>query len=124
MKRILVIEDNLAHAMLAELLLSRGGYQVLTAGEAETGLATAQTQQPDLILLDMQLPGMDGLAALTALKAQPETRNIPVIAVSAFLDQFPEAQLHAAGCVDVIAKPYRWQDVLQRVDRVCKPPAD
>ena len=83
MARILIIEDNPANMKLASLLLRNAGHTALCAVDAETGLTLARAEQPDLILMDIQLPGMDGLAATALLKKDPATAAIPVIALTA-----------------------------------------
>src|SRR3954453_1362483 len=83
MPRILVVEDNPANMKLATLLLRNAGHTPLCAVDAETGLTLARAEQPDLILMDIQLPGMDGLAATALLKADPVTASIPIIALTA-----------------------------------------
>ena len=83
MATVLVIEDNPANMKLASLLLRNAGHTVLCAVDAETGLTLARAERPDLILMDVQLPGMDGLAATALLKRDPATAVIPVIALTA-----------------------------------------
>lgn len=83
MARILIVEDNAANMKLAKLLLANAGHVALCAFDAETGLTLAHAELPDLILMDIQLPGMDGLAATALLKQCPATAAIPVIALTA-----------------------------------------
>lgn len=83
MVRVLVIEDNPVNMKLAALLLHKAGHAVLCAVDAEAGLIVARADQPDLILMDIQLPGMNGLAATALLKQDPATAAIPVIALTA-----------------------------------------
>jgi two-component system cell cycle response regulator DivK len=82
MATILIIEDNPANMKLACLLMRNAGHAVLGATDAETGLTIARAERPDLILMDIQLPGMDGFAATAVLKADASTRAIPVIALT------------------------------------------
>src|SRR5574340_537851 len=82
MAKVLVVEDNPANLKLTALLLEKAGYAVLRAEDADAGLALARAELPDLILMDIQLPGMDGLAATALLKQDPATRAIPVIALT------------------------------------------
>ena len=77
MARVLIIEDHPANMKLATFLLKNAGHEVLAAVDAETGLTMARSEQPDLILMDIQLPGMDGLAATSILKKDPSTAAIP-----------------------------------------------
>jgi two-component system cell cycle response regulator DivK len=115
MAKILVIEDNLANMKLAVLLLQKAGYSVLSALDAEVGLALAQTEQPDLILMDIQLPGMDGLVATEQLKQNLATQSIPVIALTALAMKGDEERCRSAGCDGYIAKPLRYQILLAEI---------
>src|SRR5689334_11288075 len=116
MARILVIEDNLANMKLARLLLHKAGHDVLCAADAETGLTLARTDQPDLILMDVQLPGMDGLAATALLKGDPATAAIPVIALTAMAMKADQEKTRVAGCDGYIAKPLRYQELYAAID--------
>lgn len=116
MASILVIEDNAANMRLAVLLLENAGHAVLCAGDAESGLATARARAPDLILMDIQLPGMDGLAATTLLKSDPATAAIPVIALTALAMKEDHERSLQAGCAAYIAKPLRYQQLYALID--------
>jgi two-component system, cell cycle response regulator DivK len=107
MARILIVEDNPDNMMLAVLVLKKAGHTVLSAVDAEAGLIVARTELPDLILMDIQLPGMDGLQATALLKADDATRAIPVIALTALAMKGDEERIRAAGCDGYIAKPMR-----------------
>ncbi|TAJ95059.1 MAG: response regulator [Gammaproteobacteria bacterium] len=112
MKTILIIEDNPKHLRLAATLLGKSGYAVLEATDAEAGLPLARLRIPDLILMDLQLPGMDGLKATGRLKEDPATRGIPVIAVTSYMPEHPQTEILAVGCAAVIAKPYHYKEFL------------
>ena len=111
MARILVIEDNAATMKLTTLALRSAGHSALCAVDAETGLTLARTGQPDLILMDIMLPGMDGLTATALLKADPTTAAIPIIVLSAMLTQDDEKKARTAGCDAYIAKPFQRQEL-------------
>jgi len=115
MATILVIEDNPDNMFLTTMLLNGEGHTVLSAVDAEAGLAMARDQQPQLILMDIQLPGMDGLEATAVLKADPVTRSIPVIAITALAMKGDEERIRAAGCDGYISKPMGVQDFLATV---------
>ena len=104
-ERILVCEDNLLNLRLVSDLLQAEGYQVLEATRAQQALALARESQPGLILMDVQLPGMDGLEATHRLKSDPTTAHIPVIALTAHAMQGDRERALAAGCDGYIAKP-------------------
>jgi two-component system cell cycle response regulator DivK len=116
MAKILIIEDNPANMELASLLLLRVGHKVLRAIDAEVGVKIAYTEHPDLILMDLQLPGMDGLEATSLLKHNPDTAAIPVIALTALAMKDDQAKAMAAGCDDYIAKPLRYKDLYAAID--------
>jgi two-component system cell cycle response regulator DivK len=115
MAKVLVIEDNPANLTLATFLLQSVGHTVLAATDAETGLTLARAEQPDLVLMDIQLPGMDGLEATGLLKADPATRDIPVVALTALAMKGDEARIRAAGCDGYIAKPLAYKDFLATI---------
>ena len=116
MARILIIEDNPANMKLACLLLAKGGHFVLTAIDAEAGLAVARAEHPELILMDIQLPGMDGLAATKLLKGDPATAGIPVIALTAMAMKEDQEKTRLAGCDAYIAKPLRYLELYAAID--------
>jgi two-component system, cell cycle response regulator DivK len=115
MPKVLVVEDNAANMSLAVFLLLSAGHTVLRAVDAEAGLTLARAEQPDLILMDIQLPGMDGLEATAMLKRDEATRAIPVIALTALAMKGDEERIRAAGCDGYIAKPMRYQEMLATV---------
>ena len=115
MARILIVEDNPANMTLAVFLLKSAGYTILSAIDAEAGLAVARAERPDLILMDIQLPGMDGLQATALLKADEATRAIPVIALTALAMKGDEERIRAAGCDGYIAKPLAYKEFLATV---------
>jgi len=112
MARILIVEDNPTNMTLAVFLVQLAGHTVLTATDAETGLTLARGEQPDLILMDIQLPGIDGLEATELLKGDDAARAIPVIALTALAMKGDEARIRAAGCDGYIAKPLVYRDFL------------
>lgn len=124
MSKVLIIEDNPANMALATFLLESVGHHVLPATDAETGLTLARDEQPDLILMDIQLPGMDGLQATALLKQGEATRSIPVIALTALAMKGDEERIRAAGCDGYIAKPLAYKQFLATIsDQLQKAPA-
>ena len=115
MARILIVEDNPDNMLLTAMLLQSAGHTVLSAIDAEAGLLLARDELPNLILMDIQLPGMDGLEATALLKANDATRAIPVIALTALAMKGDEERIRAAGCDGYIAKPIGIQDFLATV---------
>ena len=118
MSRILVIEDNAANMKLAVFLLEKHGHEVLQAIDAEEGMRLACEQLPALILMDVQLPGMDGLAATRLLKAGATTSHIKVVALTAFAMTGDREKIEAAGCDGYVAKPIRYLEFLKVVDEM------
>lgn len=102
---ILIIEDNPRNLKLVRDLLEYAGYRTLEATTAEDGLALARAHRPDLVLMDVQLPGMDGVQALERLRADPATNGIPVVAVTAFAMKDDRARFIAAGFDGYLEKP-------------------
>ena len=123
MARVLIIEDHPANMKLATFLLKNAGHEVLTAVDAETGLTQARAEQPDLILMDIQLPGMDGLAATTILKKDPGTAAIPIIALTAMAMKEDREKTLEAGCDAYITKPLRYKDLYDAIVRLLSPTA-
>ncbi len=116
MPTILVIEDNRANMKLTTLLLANAGHVVLCAVDAESGLMLARSRGPDLILMDIQLPGMDGLTATALLKQDAATASIPVIALTALAMKEDQKRSQAAGCDGYIAKPLRYKELYAAID--------
>jgi len=105
MKRILYIEDNVRNMRLVRKILNHAGYEMIGAAEGLIGLEIAQNEKPDLILMDVNLPDIDGLEATARLKSNPELANIPVIALTANAMHGDRERCLAAGCDGYLAKP-------------------
>ena len=118
MARILVVEDNPSNMKLAVFLLERAGHEVLQAIDAEVGIRLAGEHLPELILMDVQLPGMDGLAATVLLKSEEATRHIKIVALTALAMSGDREKIEAAGCDGYIAKPIRYQEFLRVVEEI------
>jgi two-component system cell cycle response regulator DivK len=116
MAKILVVEDNPSNAKLAVFVLTRAGHEVQCVPDAEEGLRIAQAERPDLVIMDVQLPGIDGLEATRRLRADPATQSLRVLALTAFAMKGDEQKIIDAGCDDYLAKPYQYSDLLQRVE--------
>jgi two-component system, sensor histidine kinase and response regulator len=112
---ILVVDDTPANLLLLTRILSKQNYQVCPASSGEQALAAAKKELPDLILLDIMMPEMDGYEVCRRLKADEQTRDIPVIFISALDELFDEVAAFAVGGVDYITKPFQIEDVLARI---------
>ena len=117
---ILVIEDNPSHLKLAHQVLSAAGFSVDDAKSAEQAFAAIKADKPQVILLDLELPGMNGLALVRKLKADPETADIQVVAVTSFQERFPRAEVMEAGCVAYIAKPIDTRSLPDQLGQLMK----
>jgi two-component system, cell cycle response regulator DivK len=120
--RVLVIEDNPLNLELIVDLLEARDFSVLQARTAEEGLRLAREAAPDLVLMDLSLPGMDGLAATQRLKADPATRPLPVIALTAHAMKGDEAAALAAGCDGYLTKPINTRTFPEQVTRFISSP--
>jgi len=114
--RILVVDDQAANLRVVSTLLSREGYQVVTAGGGEEALARYAESMPDMILLDMMMPGMDGFEVLAALRAQEPPLQIPVVFVTAAHDRDLLLRAFDAGVVDYVTKPFLPEELIARVN--------
>ena len=112
---VLVIEDNEMNMKLVRSLLQIGKYNVLEASDAENGIKLAQEHHPDLILMDIQLPGMDGLTATREIKNDPAVKDISIVALTSYAMQGDEEKARDAGCVGYIAKPIDTRSFLETV---------
>jgi len=116
-KTILVIEDNALNAKLVRSLLAIGKYSVLEASDAESGIQLAREKRPDLILMDMQLPGMDGLDATRLIKIDPDLKSIPIIALTSREMDGDDRKAIEAGCDGYISKPIDTRGFLKTIDQ-------
>ena len=119
-EKILVIEDQPLNLELVRDLLEMGGYAVVSATDAEEGLALARTTQPDLILMDIGLPGMDGLTATRKLKEDPLTQQIPAVALTAHAMRGDQEKAQDAGCAGYLTKPVSTGTFVQQVSDYLK----
>lgn len=122
MANILVVEDNPHNLKLAQLVLHKAGHAVLTAENGEEGLQLAHDKQPDLVLMDVQMPGMDGLEVTRRMKTNPSTSHIKVVALTALAMKGDAERILAAGCDAYLAKPYHYQQLMDVVEQALRPP--
>ncbi len=118
MTKILLVEDNEINRDMLSRRLARRGYQVVIALDGEQGVAMARSEAPDLILMDMSLPVLDGWEAARQLKAAPETRAIPIIALTAHAMVGDREKAIEAGCNDYDTKPIEFPRLLEKIDAV------
>ncbi len=116
-KRILVVEDDLDNTTLVRLLLKRENYDVLTAENGQKGIAVTQSERPDLIVLDLDMPVMDGWRMIDELKEQKKTRDIPIVVVTAHLLPDERYKAFDAGCNGYVMKPFQVADLVAEIKR-------
>jgi len=116
-KRVLVVEDNELNMKLVRSLLQIGEYQVVEAPDAETGIRLAQEHHPALILMDIQLPGMDGLSATKIIRQDGALKEIPVVALTSYAMQGDDEKALEAGCTGYIAKPINTRTFLETLEK-------
>jgi two-component system cell cycle response regulator DivK len=114
-KRILVVEDHEDNRQILRDLLASAGYEMIEAENGEAGVAAATAQVPDLILMDIQLPLLDGYEATRRIKANPALKAIPIIVVTSYALSGDEDKARAAGCDAYIAKPYSPRQLLAKI---------
>ncbi len=120
-KTVLVIEDNEMNMKLMRAILKTGNYRMLEAVDAETGLRLARERHPDLILMDIQLPGMDGLSATRIIKTDPDLKDIPVFALSGFAMESDKEKAADIGLAGYIVKPISVKGLLETLANCFSP---
>ena len=116
-KRVLVVEDQEDNRQILRDLLASTGYEIIEAQNGQEALLAARTQSPDLILMDIQLPVLDGYEATRRIKAQPDLRHIPIIVVTSYALSGDEDKARATGCDAYVAKPYSARKLLEMINR-------
>jgi two-component system, cell cycle response regulator DivK len=114
-KRILVVEDQEDNRKIIRDLLSASGYQSVEATTGDQGLALAERERPDLILMDIQLPGMDGYEVTRRIKANPDLAHIPIIAVTSYALSGDDQKAYASGCNGYVTKPFSPRQLLAKI---------
>ncbi|HEY82744.1 MAG TPA: response regulator [Dehalococcoidia bacterium] len=124
MPKILIIENEPSIQKLMKVNLSTSGYEVLITARGEEGLRLAQQESPDLILLDLRLPGISGWDVLARLKAIPELGKIPVVIITAVVHHGDEEKAYAMGVAGYLAKPFTAEELLQEVEEALRRGSD
>jgi two-component system, cell cycle response regulator DivK len=119
-KRILVIEDQEDNRRIMRDLLAASGYESMEAVTGDQGLATAEREVPDLILMDIQLPGLDGYEVTRRIKANPALKHIPIIAVTSYALSGDDQKAYAAGCDGYVTKPFSPKQLLAKIREYLK----
>jgi len=118
MKTIFVVDDNIVNLAAAKKILADNGYRTFTLHSVDKMFALFSKVTPDLILLDIEMPEMDGFAAIEKLKADEHTANIPVMFLTASTEPKAEAKSLEAGAVDFVLKPFSASDLIKRIERI------
>ena len=117
MKRILVVEDNETNMYLIRFMLEKSGYEVIEAGEGAVGVELAIKEKPDLVIMDIQLPGIDGLEATKRIRASEADGDIPIIALTSFAMAGDKERALAAGCTGYIEKPINPETFMAEIEK-------
>ena len=115
-KKILLVDDSRTSLFMEQMILKKGPYDIIIAGDGVEGVERAESERPDLILMDIQLPGMNGMDALRVLRAEPDTAGIPAIAVTASVMQHDRKLITEAGFDGYVGKPINLQEFLAAVN--------
>jgi two-component system, cell cycle response regulator DivK len=116
MPKILIVEDNEENRDALSRRLQRRGFEIVMAGNGKVGVAMAQTEKPDLVLMDMNMPALDGREATRQIRAAPETQNLPVIALTAHAMSGDRDRALEAGCADYHTKPVDFPKLLTQIE--------
>jgi two-component system cell cycle response regulator DivK len=116
-KRILVVDDHEDNRQILRVLLASAGYVMIEAQNGETALAAALSERPDLILMDIQLPDLDGYEVTRRIKSNPRSHDVPIIAVTSYALSDDEQKALAAGCIAYVAKPYSPMQLLAKIKK-------
>ena len=116
MNKVLLVEDNELNRDMLSKRLTRRGYDVITAGDGQQGVDLAQSQSPDLILMDMSLPVLDGWQATRRIKSDPATKGIPIVALTAHAMSGDREKAMEAGCDDYDSKPVDMNRLLKKMN--------
>jgi two-component system, cell cycle response regulator DivK len=116
-KRILVVDDHEDNRQILRVLLTSAGYVMIEAQNGEAALAAALSERPDLILMDIQLPDLDGYEVTRRIKSNPRSHDVPIIAVTSYALSDDERKALAAGCIAYVAKPYSPMQLLAKIKK-------
>ena len=116
-KQILVVDDHEDNRQILRVLLASAGYVMIEAQNGETALAAALSERPDLILMDIQLPDLDGYEVTRRIKSNPRSHDVPIIAVTSYALSDDERKALAAGCIAYVAKPYSPMQLLAKIKK-------
>src|SRR5437588_13053388 len=117
-KKVLIVDDSATVLMMEKMILAKGAYQVITATDGLQAIEKARTEQPDIVLLDVVMPNLDGLSACAAIRRQPETAHIPIVMVTTRGEEQNVESAFRNGCNDYVTKPLNAMEELARMSSI------
>lgn len=117
-KKVLIVDDSATVLMMEKMILAKGAYQVITANDGLQAIEKARTEQPDIVLLDVVMPHLDGLSACAAIRRQPETAHIPIVMVTTRGEEQNVETAFRNGCNDYVTKPINAVELLTKMSSI------
>lgn len=117
-KKVLLVDDSTTVLMMEKMILSKGPYEVVTAGDGVQAIAKAKSEKPDVILLDVVMPNLDGLSACAAIRKEPETSHIPIVMVTTRGEEHNIETAFRNGCTDYVTKPINGLELLAKLQNI------
>ena len=117
-KKVLLVDDSATVLMMEKMLLAKGPYQIVTARDGREAIEKAKSEQPDIVLLDVVMPNLDGLAACAAIRQQPETAHIPIVMVTTRGEESNVETAFRNGCTDYVTKPINGVELLTKLSNI------
>ena len=122
-KKVLLVDDSNTVLLMEKMILAKGAYEIVTARDGVEGVAKAKSEQPDVILLDVMMPNLDGLSACAAIRADPETAHIPIVMVTTRGEEQNIETAFRNGCTDYVTKPINGLELLTKLQNILGPAA-
>jgi CheY-like chemotaxis protein len=117
-KKVLLVDDSNTVLMMEKMILAKGPYQVVTARDGREAIEKAKSEQPDVVLLDVVMPNLDGLSACKAIRQQPETAHIPIVMVTTRGEEANVETAFRNGCTDYVTKPINGVELLTKLNNI------
>ena len=117
-KKVLLVDDSNTVLLMEKMILAKGPYEIITARDGVEGVAKAQSELPDVILLDVMMPNLDGLSACAAIRAMPETAHIPIVMVTTRAEEANIETAFRNGCTDYVTKPINGLELLTKLNNI------
>jgi CheY-like chemotaxis protein len=117
-KKVLLVDDSSTVLLMEKMILAKGPYEIITARDGNEGVAKAKSEHPDVILLDVMMPNLDGLSACAAIRADPETAHIPIVMVTTRAEETNIETAFRNGCTDYVTKPINGLELLTKLQSI------